>query len=79
MIWKGLNEIRLSQDQGKVLALNKIAKRRIRDELLIVEEVAAQIQTKDISETNRLLYATAVVVTERLGIKPGKKKATKEP
>ena len=38
-----------------------------------------QIQTKDISETNRLLYTTAVVVTERLGIKPGRKKATKEP
>ena len=56
-----------------------IAKRRIREELQVVEEVAAQIQTKDISETNRLLYATIVVVTERLGIKPGKKKLTKEP
>ena len=52
---------------------------RIREELQVVAEVAAQIQTNDISETNRLLYATAVVVTERLGIKPGKKKATKEP
>ena len=79
VIWKRLNEIRLSQDQDKVPALKGIAKRWIREELQIVEEVAAQIQTKDISETNRLLYATAVVVTERLGIKPGKKKATKEP
>ena len=34
-----------------------------------------QIQTK----TNRLLYATAIVVAEKLGVKPGKKKATKEP
>ena len=79
VIWKRLNEIRLSQDQDKVPALKKIAKRRIREELQVVEEVAAQIQTKDISETNRLLHATAVVVTERLGLKPGKKKATKEP
>ncbi|CAH3143021.1 unnamed protein product, partial [Porites lobata] len=44
-----------------------------------LKEVAAQIQTNDISETNRVLHATAVVVTERLGLKPGKKKATKEP
>lgn len=56
-----------------------IAKRRIREELQVVEEVAAQIQSKDISETNRLLYATVVVVIERLGIKPGEKKATREP
>ena len=40
--------------------------------------MAAQIQLKDISETNRLPYATAVVVAERLGIKLGKN-ATKEP
>ena len=79
VIWKRLNEIRLSQDQDKVPALKGIAKRRIREELQVVEEVAAQIQNKHISETNRLLYATAVVVTERLRIKPGKKKATKEP
>ena len=75
----GLNEIRLSQDQDKVPAVKGIAKRRIRQEGQVVEEVAAQIQTKDNSETNRLLYATAIVVTERLGVKPGKKKETKEP
>lgn len=77
VIWKRLNEIRLSQDQDKVPALKKIAKRRIREELQVVEEVAAQIQTKDILETNRLLHATAAVVTERLGLKPGKKKQPK--
>ena len=76
VIWKRVNEIRLSQDQDKIPDLKKIAKRRIREELQVVEEVAAQIQTKDISETNTLLYAPAVVVTERLGIKPGEKKAT---
>lgn len=79
VIWKRLNEIRLSQDQDKVPSLKKIAKQRIREDLQVVEEVAAQIQTKDISETNRLLHATAVVVNERLDLKPGKKKATKEP
>ena len=63
VIWKRLNEIRLSQDQDKVPALKKIAKRRIREELQVVEEVAAQIQTKDILETNTLAYAPAVVVT----------------
>ena len=78
VIWERLNEIRLSQDQDKVPALKKIAKRRIREELQAVEEVAVQIQTNDMSETNRLLHATAVVVTERLGLKPGMKKATKE-
>ena len=48
VIWKRLNEIRLSQDQDKVPALKGIAKRRIREELQVVEEVASQIQTKDI-------------------------------
>ena len=43
VIWKRLNEIRLSQDQDKAPALKKIAKRRIREELQVVEEVAAQI------------------------------------
>ena len=79
VIWKKLNEIRQRQDQDKVPALKGIAKRRIREEPQVVKEVAAQIQTKDISETDRLLYATAVVVTERIGIKPDKKKASREP
>ena len=65
VIW---NEIGLRQDQGKVPGLKEIAKRRIREEPQVVEEVAAQIQTKDISETNRLLYTTAVVVTKRIGL-----------
>ena len=46
VIW---NEIGLRQDQGKVPGLKEIAKRRIREEPQVVEEVAAQIQTKDIS------------------------------
>ena len=37
------------------------------------------LQTKDISETKRILYATAALVTEIQGIKPGKKKATNKP
>ena len=48
--WKRLNEIRQRQHQDKAPALKGIAKRRIREELQVVEEVA---------ETSRLLYATA--------------------
>ena len=55
VIWKRLNEIRLSQDQDNVPAVKGIVKRRIKDELQVVEKVAALIQTKDISKTNRLL------------------------
>ena len=46
VIWKRLNEIRLSQDQDKVPALKKIAKRRIREELLVVEEVECKYKQK---------------------------------
>ena len=55
VIWKRLNEIRLSQDQDKVPALKKIAKRRIREELQVVE-VVAQIQTKDIRNQQATAY-----------------------
>ena len=42
VIWKRLNEIILSQDQGKVPALKKIVKRRIREELQVVEFVSSK-------------------------------------
>jgi len=47
MIWKRLNDIRLNQDlENKVPALQGIAKRRIREELQVVEEVAAHYKQK---------------------------------
>ena len=48
MIWKRLNDIRLNQDlEDKVPALQGIAKRRIREELIqVVEEVAAHYKQK---------------------------------
>ena len=79
VIWNRLNEIRLNQDQNKIPAMKGILKRRIREKLRTVEEVAVLIPTKDITNTNRLLYSITVVVTERLAIKPTKKKETKEP
>ena len=79
VIWNRLNEIRLSQDQDKVPALKDILKWRIREELQTVEEMVVLMPTRGITETNRLLYAIAVVVTERLGTKPTRKRETKEP
>ena len=79
VIWNRLNEIRLSQNQDKVPALKVILKLRVREELRTVEEVAILIPTRGITEANRLLYAVAVVVTERLRIKPTRKRETKEP
>ena len=79
VIWNSLNEIRLRQAQNKVPALKGILKQRIKEELRTVEEVAVLLPTRDIMETNRLLYAIAVVVTKRLGIKPTRRRETKEP
>ena len=71
--------MRLSQDQDKVPALKGISKQKIREELRTVGEVAVLIPTRDITETNRLLYASAVMVMERYRIKPTRKRETKEP
>ena len=44
-----------------------------------VNEVLDKIKSNDITMTNDLIYAAAVVVTERLGVKMSKRDAAKEP
>ena len=51
-----------------------MSKSRVEEELKIVEAVACLIGTDNITETNNLIYACTVVVTERLGIRPRRKK-----
>ena len=44
-----------------------------------VNEVLGKIKSNDITMANDLIYAAAVVVTERLGVKMSKRDAAKEP
>lgn len=56
-----------------------VSKKRVEEELKIVEEVASLIETDSNTETNDLIYACPAVVTERLGIRPRGKNGNKQP
>ena len=74
-IWDRLNELRARVDlRERLPSLTGVSKSRVEEELRIVEAVACLIGTDNITETNNLIYACTVVVTERLGIRPRRKK-----
>ena len=44
-----------------------------------MDDLLNKIQSQNISYTNKLIYAAAIVVTERLGVKIDRQKSWKEP
>lgn len=78
MIWDRLCELRMGADKReKLLSLKGVSKKRVEEELKITEEVASLIETDNITETNDFNIACAVVVTERLRIRPRRKNGNK--
>lgn len=78
MIWDRLCELRMGVDKReKLLSLKGVSKKRVEEELKITEEVASLIETDNITETNDFNIACAVVVTERLRIRPRRKNGNK--
>ena len=59
--------------------MKNVNKRNILSEMRKVELVLEKINTDYITETNDLIYAAAVVVSENLGVKIGGNKNEKEP
>ena len=60
-------------------ALKNIPKKKLLEETARVDKVLSKFKTHNITKTNELLYAGAVVVTNRLGVKTDKVAWRKEP
>ena len=54
-------------------------KKKLLEETAKVDKVLSKFKTHSITKTNELLYAGAVVVTNRLGVKIDKLARRKEP
>ena len=65
--------------KDKLPALRVLPKKKSLDETTKVDKVLSKFKTHTITKTNELLYASAVVVTNRLGVKIGKVAKRKEP
>ena len=74
-----LHNIMQSKERERLPSIKKISKNKILVEVQKVNEVLDKIKSNDITITNDLIYAAAVVVTERLGVKMSKRDAAKEP
>ena len=77
-----MNEIKLvlEEDKGEQLtSLRHVERKKLRKAAQESNEILAHIRTADITGTNRLVRAAAIVVTRRLGIKKISTEPRKEP
>ena len=58
--------------KNKLPALRNVPKKKLLEETAKVDKVLSKSKTHSITKTNKLLYAGAVVVTNRLGLKTDK-------
>ena len=65
--------------KDKLPALRNVPKKKLLDETVKVDKVLSKFKTYSITKTNELLYAGAVVATNRLGVKIDKVAWRKEP
>ena len=78
-ILRVLSEKIRKEDHEPPQNLKTINKSRLKKEVDVVNSVLKHIETRTITETNKLLVVAANLVTERLGVKRPKEKLTKEP
>ena len=65
--------------KDRLPALRNVLKKKLLQETAKVDKVLRKFKTLNITNTNELLYAGAVVVTSRLGVKIDKVAGRKEP
>ena len=78
-ILRVLSDKMKKQDHEPPQNLKTINKSSLKKEIDAVNSVLKHIETRTITETNKLLVVAANLVTERLGLKRPKEKLTKEP
>ena len=65
--------------KDKLPALRTVPKKKLLEETAKVDKVLSKFKTHSITKTNKLFYAAAFVVTNRLGVKTDKVAGRKEP
>lgn len=74
-----IRSIMNSKERVRIPNLRKVNKKLLNLQLEKVDTILGKIHTTNITSTNDLIYAGAVVVTERLGVKLNQKYDGKEP
>ena len=64
--------------KNQLPALRNVPRKKLLEKTAKVDKVLSKFKTQSITKTNELFYAGAVVVTNRLGVKIGKKAGRKE-
>ena len=72
-------EVVNSQERKGLPSLRNANRKKLKEEVKKVNGVLEKVDVEDITATNILIYAGAVVVTERLGLKTGKRSQKREP
>ena len=68
-----------SQERKGLPSFRNANRNKLKEEVKKVNWVLEKVDVEDITATNMLIYAGAVVVTERLGLKTGKTSQKREP
>ena len=75
----GIAEVIETGRKDRLPALRNVPKKNLLEEIAKVDKVLSKFKTHSITKTNKLFYAGAVVVTNRLGVKIDKVAGRKEP
>ena len=78
-IYRRIVEVVNSQERKGLPSLRNANRKKLKEEVKKVNGALEKIVVEDITATNMLIYAGAVVVTERLGLKTGKRSQKREP
>ena len=74
-----LRQIAESSDRQRLPASRLVQRKRLMEETRISDKVLGRMMSSDITHTKNLAYTGAVVVTERLGVKPAGQRNVKDP
>ena len=74
-----LFEVMQQNQRTKLPALKEVNKNALKKKVDKMNQLLAKVRSENISVTNDLIYAAAVVTTERLGVKINKKKYEGKP
>ena len=74
-----LKQIAESSDRQRLPASRWVQRKRLMEETRISYKVLGRMMSSDITQTKNLAYTGAVVVTERLGVKPARQRNVKDP
>ena len=78
-IYRRIVEVVNSQERKGLPSLRNANRKKLKEEVKKVNGVMEKVDVEDIIATNMLIYAGAVVVTERLGLKTRKRSQRREP